>query len=308
MHARVVTVFGGSGFIGRYLVQRLAERGWRVRVAVRHPEGAAFLKPLGEVGQIKPVQANLRDASSVAAAVDGADAVVNLVGILYERGDQRFAALHGAGAGLAAEAAARAGAKRFVQVSALGADAASKASYAQTKAEGERQVRSAFPGATIVRPSVVFGPEDGFFNRFGAMAVISPVLPLIGGGLTQFQPVYVGDVAEAMARILENDDTAGRIYELGGPRVYRFRELMELVCQVTGRARRLVDIPWGLARLQGRFLQMLPKPPLTADQVRLLESDNVVSDGSLGLRELGITPTPAEVVIESYMHRYRRFG
>jgi NADH dehydrogenase len=308
MRRGLVTVFGGSGFIGRYVVERLADRGWRVRVAVRHPEAAGFLKPLGEVGQISPVYANLHDPKSVAAAVAGANAVVNLVGILFERGRQSFSSLHARGAGEVAAAAAKAGVGRFVQMSALSAAAGSKSRYAQTKAQGEAAVAGAFSGATLVRPSVVFGPEDDFFNRFGAMARLSPALPLIGGGHTRFQPVYVCDVAEAIVRIIEDPETAGRIYELGGPRVYSFRELMQLVLKVTGRSRWLAPIPCWLAMVLGAVFEWWPKPPVTRDQVRSLAYDNVVSESGLGLADLAIVPTPAEVVIETYMQRYRRVG
>ncbi len=308
MAARVITVFGGSGFIGRYLVQRLARRGWVIRVAVRHPDAALFLKPMGDVGQVTPIAASLRHQGSVQAAVAGADAVVNLVGILYQRGPQRFDAIHAEGARTVAEAAAAAGARRLVQMSALGADAASPAEYARSKAAGEAAAAAAFPGATIVRPSVVFGPEDGFFNRFAAMARFSPVLPLIGGGTTRFQPVYVGDVAEAMARMLDDDGTRGRSYELGGPQVYSFKELLELTLAAIGRRRLLLPLPFWAASLQAALLELLPTPPLTRDQVRLLRHDNVVTQGAPGLAELGITPTAAELIIPTYLDIYRIGG
>lgn len=308
MAARVITVFGGSGFIGRHLVQRLARRGWIIRVAVRHPDSALFLKPFGDVGQITPIPASLRHEGSVRAAVAGADAVVNLVGILYERGRQRFDAIHAQGARLVAETAKAAGATRLVQMSALGADSTSPADYARSKAAGEAAAATAFPGASIVRPSVVFGPEDDFFNRFAALARISPVLPLIGGGHTRFQPVYVGDVADAMVRMLESDAARGRTYELGGPRIYSFRELMELTLQATGRRRLLVPLPFWAASLQAAFFELLPKPPLTRDQVRLLQRDNVVTTGMPGLAELGITPTAAELIIPTYLDIYRVGG
>jgi NADH dehydrogenase len=304
----LVTIFGGSGFIGRYLVQRLAERGARIRVAVRRPDDGLFLKTMGEVGQIDLMQANLRDAESVARAVAGADAVVNLVGILYQSGAQRFADLHVRGAGQAAAAAAKAGVKRFVQVSAIGADPASAAEYGRTKAAGEAAVRAAFPGATVVRPSIVFGPEDDFINRFAAMARLLPALPLIGGGKTRFQPVYVGDVADAIARILDDPATAGRTYELGGPTVYTFKELMALILRETGRRRLLLPVPYPLAMLQAAILEYLPVPPLTRDQVRMLRHDNVVAAGAAGLAELGIVAKPVEGMVESYLFRFRRAG
>ncbi len=308
MAARVITVFGGSGFIGRYLVQQLARRGWIIQVAVRHPDAALFLKPLGDVGQITPIAASLRHEGSIAAAVAGADAVINLVGILYERGRQSFAEIHAEGARRGGGGARAAGAARLVQVSAIGADSASPSDYARSKAAGEAAVAAAFPGASIVRPSIVFGPEDGFFNRFAAMARVSPVLPLVGGGRTRFQPVYVGDVAEAIARIVDDSATAGRTYELGGPRVYSFRELLELMLAVVHRRRLLAPLPFWAASLQAAFLELLPVPPLTRDQVRLLQRDNVVAAGAPGLRELGIAPSAVELVIPTYLDVYRPGG
>ena len=308
MRDSLVTVFGGSGFLGRYLVARLAEAGARITVAVRDPEAAAFLKPMGEVGQVVPVQANLRHPPSIARAVEGTDAVVNLVGILYQRGRQRFAAIHGHGAELVANAAASAGAGRLIQISAIGADPEAAAEYGRSKAAGEQASRAAFPGATVVRPSIVFGPEDDFFNRFGALARYTPVLPLIGGGQTRFQPVYVGDVAAAMVAMLSDPATAGQTYELAGPRVYSFRELMLIVMRETGRRRLLVPLPFGIATLQAAFLQLLPVPPLTIDQVKMLRSDNVAAEGALGLADLGIEPTPADGILPTFMYRYRRGG
>jgi uncharacterized protein YbjT (DUF2867 family) len=310
MAGRLVTVFGGSGFIGRHLVRRLAQGGDRVRVAVRHPDSALFLKTMGDVGQVTPVQANLRDDRSVAAAVAGADAVVNLVGILYSRGKQSFSAVHHEGALRAAAAARTAGAKRFVQMSALGASSRSPAEYARTKAMGEEAVQNAFPGATIVRPSVVFGPEDGFFNRFAAMAAISPVLPVLGRPPAgpSFQPVYVGDVAAAIAKVLDDPSTAGKTYELGGPSRYSMAEIMALVLQWTGRKRIVAWMPSGLAEFQACVLGLLPVPPLTRDQLRLLDTDNVASGALPGLEALGIQPTPAEAVVPAYLDRFRRGG
>ena len=308
MAARVITVFGGSGFVGRHLVQRLARRGWLIRVAVRHPDSALFLKPLGDVGQVTPVAASLTHEGSVAAAVAGADAVVNLVGILYERGKQRFDAIHAEGARRVAAAAKAAGATRLIQMSAIGADPASPAEYGRSKAAGERAASAGFPGATIVRPSIVFGPEDGFFNRFAGLARISPALPLIGGGRTRFQPVYVGDVADAMAQMAEDPVHQGRVYELGGPRVYTFKELMELTLEVIQRKRLLLPLPFWAASLQATFLELMPVPLLTRDQVRQLERDNVVAPGALGLREFGIAPTAAELIIPTYLDVYRPGG
>lgn len=304
----IATVFGGTGFIGRYVVQRLARRGWRVRVPCRDPSKALFLKPFGVPGQIAPLFANIRDDASVAAAVAGAHVVVNLVGVLYERGRNTFEAIQHRGAGRVAAAAAAAGARSLVQVSAIGADPESPAAYARAKAAGERDVQEAFPTATILRPSIVFGPEDAFFNRFAAMAQLSPFLPLIGGGQTRFQPVYVADVADAVMRAIDMPEAKGCTYELGGPAVYTFAELMRLMLRETGRSRLLLPVPWGLARLQARVLGLLPKPPLTTDQVTLLERDNVVSEGAKTLSDLGISATPAEAILPTYMVGYRAGG
>ncbi|MEX2201691.1 MAG: complex I NDUFA9 subunit family protein [Dongiaceae bacterium] len=306
MANRSVTIFGGSGFVGRYVVQQLARRDWMIRVAARRPAQAQFLKPLGHVGQITPIAANIRDDASVAAAVAGADAVVNLVGVLYSKGRQTFETVHVDGAKRIAAAAHTAGAGRFVQISALGADANSTSDYARSKAAGEAAVREAFPAATMVRPSIVFGPEDSFFNRFAGMARIAPALPLIGGGKTRFQPVYVGDVADAVAEILDRPETAGGIYELGGPEILDFRTLMERMLAEIGRERLLVPIPFWAASLKASFLGLLPVPPLTRDQVRLLRSDNIVSGSQPGFAALGLAPTAMAAILPSYLRRYRR--
>ena len=308
MADRVVTVFGGSGFIGRHLIGRLARQGWIVRVAVRRPSRADFLKPMGDVAQVTPIRAPIQDQIAVDSAVAGADAVINLVGILYERGPQTFAAVHDRGAQAVATAAAAAGVERLVQVSALGADLHGAADYARSKGAGEAAVRAAFPNAVILRPSVVFGPEDGFFNRFAMIARLSPVLPLIGGGGTRFQPVYVGDVADAIAKCVTDPACAGRTYELGGPHVYTFKELMELLLRQIHRRRLLVPWPFALAELQAAFFELLPVPPLTRDQVRLLRRDNVVTEGALTLADLGIAATAAEVILPSYLDRHRPRG
>ena len=304
----LVTIFGGSGFIGRHLVQRMAKAGARVRVVVRDPERGAFLKPLGGPGQIVLSRGTLLDEASVAESVEGAEVVVNLVGVLYETGRQTFAAIHAEGARRVAEAARAGGAKRLLQMSAIGASIRSPALYARTKAAGEAAVREAFPRASIVRPSIVFGPEDDFFNRFAALARMTPVLPLFGGGRTKFQPVYVGDVAEAIARIVDDPNTEGKTYELGGPRVYTFREVLEIVLRETGRRRLLLPLPFWLADVQASFLQLLPKPPLTRDQVKMLARDTVVGSEALGLAELGISPTAVEEIVPTYLGRYRRSG
>jgi len=308
MATRSIAIFGGSGFVGRYIVQQLARRGWIIRVAVRRPAQALFLKPLGHVGQITPVFANVRDDASVAAAVAGCDAVINLVGILHESGRQRFDAIHVDAARRVATAARAAGVGRFIQMSALGASPDSESDYARSKAAGEAAVREAFPGATVVRPSIVFGPEDAFFNRFAGMARMSPVLPLIGFGRTRFQPVYAGDVADAFDRILEAPETAGKTYELGGPGTYSFRELMEILLAEIGRRRLLLPVPFWAAGIPATFLGLLPNPPLTNDQVRLLKTDNVVGADALGFAALGIEPSGLAAILPSYLQRYRRPG
>lgn len=307
-----VTVFGGSGFVGRHVVRALAKRGYRVRVAVRRPDLAGHLRPLGAVGQIQPVQANLRYPDSVAAAVADADYVVNLVGILLESGAQKFDAVQARGAAVVAQAARQAGAGRLVHMSAIGADAGSEAAYARSKAEGEAAVLREFPEAVIVRPSIIFGPEDDFFNRFAAMARLSPVLPLIGGGVTKFQPVFVGDVAEAIAMGVDGAMTAGKVYELGGPDVASFRECLELMLKITQRKRMLVSLPWWLAEIQGKVLGILPNPPLTHDQVLMLKSDNVVGTAAKAdkrtLAGLGISPRSMEAILPTYLIQYRERG
>ena len=308
MTTRVVTVFGGSGFIGRHLISRLAKQDWVIRIAVRHPSQANFLKPMGDVGQITPVRAPLQEQIAVETAVEGAEAVINLIGILYERVRQNFSAVHVHGAQAVAEAAKAAGAKTLIQISAIGADIHGEAEYARSKGAGEAAVKTAFPDATIIRPSIVFGPEDGFFNRFAEMARFSPVLPLIGGGGTRFQPVYVGDVADAIAACVRDPACRGKTYELGGPQVYTFKELMELLLREIRRRRLLVPWPFKLADMQAAFLERLPVPPLTRDQVKLLRSDNVVSPDALTLADLGIAPTAAEVIVPTYLDRYRPRG
>ncbi|KAF0134227.1 MAG: hypothetical protein FD152_1489 [Xanthobacteraceae bacterium] len=308
---RLVTVFGGSGFVGRHVVRALARRGFRVRVAVRRPDLAGHLQPLGAVGQIHAVQANLRYPDSVKQAVAGAEIVINCVGILYETGRQKFDSVQARGAGAVAKAAAEAGA-RLIHISAIGADAASPALYAQTKAAGEAAVLNETPDAVILRPSIVFGPEDDFFNRFAGLAQMSPALPLIGGGETKFQPVFVGDVAQAVMAAVDGRTKPGAAYELGGPSVKSFRDLMEFVLETTGRKRLLVPLPFGLARLQAKVLQLLPKPMLTVDQVELLRSDNVVSEAAKAERRtlegLGIHPQSVEAVVPTYLWRFRKQG
>jgi uncharacterized protein YbjT (DUF2867 family) len=305
MKNQLVTVFGGSGFLGRHTVRALARADYRIKVATRHPNRAFFLRPLGTVGQIDFVKCDVADADAVAQALSGADAVVNLTGILFQSG-QTFEDVQADGAANIATAAAAAGVGALVHVSAIGADTESDSTYAVTKAEGEVAVRDAFPNAVILRPSIIFGPEDGFFNKFAEMARYFPALPLIGGGKTLFQPVFVGDVAQAVLAGLSRQD--GRTYELGGPVSYSFKELMQLILRETGRKRALVPLPFGIAFLKASFLQLLPNPLLTVDQVRLLKKDNVVSATAPGLADLGIAPTSAEAVIPSYLWRYRAKG
>lgn len=303
-----VTVFGGSGFLGRYVIERLADRDSIVAVAVRDTEAAKNLKVAGQVGQISPLACNIRDADSVRSAVAGADAVVNLCGILAESGRQTFEAVHVDGAANIARAAHEAGVSRLVHISAIGANDSSASKYARSKATGERAVREAFPEATILRPSVVFGPEDGFFNLFAALSCISPALPLFGGGTTRFQPVYVCDVAAAIVAALEDEAAAGKTYELGGPEVLSFRQLMQKMLTTVRRKRMLVPLPYFIGDIEATFLGMLPNPPLTRDMMRQLRIDNVVGPGVATLADLGITPTALDAVLPGYLARYRRGG
>jgi uncharacterized protein YbjT (DUF2867 family) len=308
MQGRVVTVFGGSGFIGRYVVKRLAAKGARVRVATRDPEGAKFLKPMGAVGQVAPVKVSISQADSVKAAVDGSDAVINLIGILSQRGRQSFRMAHVEGPQTIARAAAAAGVRQMVHVSAIGASAESASAYARSKALGEDSVRSALPESVILRPSVVFGPEDDFFNRFGAMARIAPALPLIDGGRTKFQPVYVGDVADAVLAVLQSEEYSGKTYELGGPEVMNFRELLEYILSETGRKRALVPAPALFLKPLAALMELLPSPPLTRDQLILLQKDNVVDDKALKLSDLGIEATAIAAEVPDYLIRFRNQG
>jgi uncharacterized protein YbjT (DUF2867 family) len=314
-NAGVVTVFGGPGFVGRYAVRALAKSGWRVRAASRRPDLAGHLQPMGVVGQILPVQANLRYPETLARAVQGADAVVNCVGILMPSGKQSFEAVHTDGPRAMARAAREAGVKRFVHVSAIGADAKSKSVYAQSKAAGEAAVLEEFPNAVILRPSIVFGPEDQFFNRFAAMARMSPFLPLIDGGWTKFQPVFVGDLATAIAAAVDGLAKPGTIYEIGGPEVLKFRELLDRVQTYTGRKRFYLRLTPSIAKLQAALLSPLPNAlrPITVDQVRLLDKDNVVSDAAIKdgrtLRDLGVAaPTAVATVVPGYLERFKSKG
>ena len=307
MQAKQITIFGGSGFLGRHAVRALAKSGWRIKVACRHPNRAFFLRPLGQVGQIALIKCDITDPEQVLAALHGSEAAINLPGLLYPRG-QSFEDVHVAGAAHVAQAAAHLGIRALIHVSAIGAGTESQSHYAQTKTEGETRVRAAFPAATILRPSIVFGPEDQFFNKFAALARLSPALPLIGGGRTRFQPVFVGDVATAIGAALTNPEAQGRTYELGGPTIYSFRELMQIVLRETGRKRLLVPLPFWLATLKAFFLQLAPKPLLTPDQVELLRQDNVVAPTAFTLADLGIRPTTVEAEVPAYLWRFRAKG
>lgn len=299
------TIFGGSGFLGRHIVRRLAARGDIVKVAVRHPERANFLKPMGDVGQIVLIKANLQDSAAIVDAVAGSDTVINCVGLLAEAGRQRFASLHVDGVRHIAQAAEVMEVDRFIHLSAIGADPNADALYSRTKGLGEQAAREAFPNVTILRPSLVFGAEDKFFNLFAGFARWLPALPLFGGGHNKFQPVYVGDVADAVMAALNNPDTAGKTYELGGAATYSFRQLLQLMLQITGYKRALIPVPMPLAYLQALILERLPKPLLTRDQLRLLKTDNVVAAGALTLKDLGITPTALETLLPTYLAAYK---
>lgn len=309
---KVITVFGGSGFLGRHVTRALAKRGYRVRAAVRRPDLAPHLQPLGDVGQIAAVQANLRNRPSVERALVGADAAVNLVGILFEGGKQRFDAIQEFGARAVAESCKQADIP-LVHISAIGANPDSDSDYARSKGRAEMWVRDTLgEKAVIMRPSIIFGPEDNFFNQFAAMSRLSPALPLIGGGMTKFQPVYVGDVAEAIAMAIDGKLKGGTTYELGGPEVMTFKKCLEEMLKIVERKRMLVSIPWWVARIQGRVLGMMPKPLITLDQVKLLEHDNVVSQEAIAeartLEGIGIQPVTIEAILPSYLWQYREHG
>jgi NADH dehydrogenase len=308
MEQQRVTVFGGSGFVGRYAVERLADQGAVVTVAVRDPEKAKFLRTLGQVGQVAPVLANICDPASVARAVEEADAVINLVGILYKRGRQSFKSIHTDASAAIGRACTDAGVSRLVHVSAIGVQITGWSEYQRSKAAGEEALHENFSGTTILRPSIIFGPEDGFFNLFGMLARVTPVLPLYGGGTTHFQPVYVGDVAAAIVNALADVSAIGKIYELGGPAVYAFAELMEIILEQTRRKRLLVPVPFAIGEIQAFFLGLLPRPLMTRDQILLLKTDSVVSEGALTLADLGVQPTALEAIVPTYLSRHRRGG
>ncbi len=298
-HYSQMTIFGASGFIGRHFVQRVAQTGAVIRVPTRDLEKALILKPMGGPGQIAPVLCAMHSEASVAEAIGKADTVVNMIGSLYEKGRDSFQAVHVEEAARVARAARACGAKRFIHISSLAADKNCASAYGRSKAAGEDAVRAIFPEATIVRPSLVIGAEDQFFSLFAKMAKISPYLPLIGGGATQFQPVYVGDVAEAMMRVLQTPGAQGKTYALGGPQIYTFRRLMEMMLDAMRLQRRLVTVPWGIAQMLGTVMELLPCPPLTRDQVELLKTDCLVCPGKdvHTLGDLGVTPTPIETVL-----------
>ncbi|MDB5364711.1 MAG: 3-beta-hydroxy-delta(5)-steroid dehydrogenase [Rhodospirillales bacterium] len=304
----VATIFGGTGFIGRHALKKLTGSDIVIRVATRTLANAAYLRTGGAVGQVVPILVDPYDDRMLAAAIDGADVVINLVGILAERGKSTFQRVQAELPARIGAAATRAGVQRVVHISAIGADPNATSRYAATKGEGERALRAAFAAATILRPSIVFGSEDAFFNRFASMAQLSPVLPLIGGGKTRFQPVWVGDVAQAIANVVANDSTRGRIYELGGPAVHSFEELMQLLLKEICLERMLLPIPFGIAELLAKFTGWLPGAPLTADQVELLKRDNVVSPGAATLRDLDIEATSMELILPTYLDRYRKGG
>ncbi len=312
--AKLVTIFGGSGFVGRYIARRLAKDGWRVRVAVRRPNEALFVRPYGVVGQVEPVLANLRDDDSVRAAIHGAEVVVNCVGILAERGKNKFDAVQAEGAGRVAQIATEEGVARMVHVSAIGADLDSNSDYARSKAEGEALVLEGFPQAMILRPSIIFGAEDQFFNRFAAMTRMGPILPVVGAE-TRFQPVYVDDVAQAAVMGVEGTAKPG-IYELGGPDIHTFRELMQQMLDVIRRRRLILNMPffvasimgWGFDLMQTVTLGLIPNGVLTRDQVRNLRNDNLVSEDAMGFADLGIEPTAMEAVLDDYLWPFRPDG
>jgi uncharacterized protein YbjT (DUF2867 family) len=306
----IITLFGGTGFLGRHIVQALAKTGAQIRIATRSPASAYFLKPCGDVGQITPVSCNLHDAASVARALAGSTHVINLVGILFESGRiSTFDNLHHLAAQRIAQAAGEAGVRQLIHVSAIGASAQAASNYARSKAAGEAAVRRAFVDAIILRPSLVFGPEDDFFNRFARMARLSPLLPLVMGGKTRFQPVYVGDIAQAILKLVsctEVQKHAGKTFELAGPQIMTFRALLELMLQITGRERSFMPLPAPIAKAIGVFGALCPTPPLTVDQVRSLAEDNVASGGLPGLADLGVAPTAMGGILPLYLAQYRK--
>lgn len=308
----MVVIFGGSGFLGRHVAQRLARLGYAIRIGIRRPNNALFLKPMGRVGQIELIAADIRHTKACARLMEGVDAVVNLVGILRESGEQRFDEIHGHAPGRLAEQAASMGVSSFVQISALGSDEKSPAHYGRSKSLGEKLVQKAIPEAIILRPSIIFGPEDDFFNRFAAMAMLSPFLPLFGGGTTRFQPIFVGDVAEAIVLSLEQDSSKGKVFELGGAEVLSFHELLKLLLEIIERRRLLLPIPFPLAVVLAACIGWLPNAPFTLDQLRMLHSDSVVTPDAVcqnrDCQFFGIDPYPLGAVLPSYLARFRQSG
>lgn len=311
LNGKLVTVFGGSGFVGRHVVRALIKRGYRVRAAVRRPDLAGHLQPLGAVGQVHAVQANLRYGDSVRKALEGADAFINLVGILHESGKQSFEAVQAEGARTIAEAARDLGVSTSVHMSAIGANSEAASSYARSKGVGEVAMRDIIPETVILRPSVIFGPEDDFFNKFASMARFFPVLPLVGAE-TKFQPVFVGDVAEAAAKAIDGAVRHGQIYELGGPEVYSFRDMMKYMLAVINRPKAVIDTPMPIARIQAFFLGLMPNPLLTSDQLKLLRQDNIVSDEAIAekrtFEEFDVSPQHLTAILPTYLWRFRPHG
>lgn len=304
---KLATVFGGTGFVGRQIVRELAKKGYTVKVASRVPERAFFLRTAGVVGQIVPFACDYKNPTSIAGAVRGSSVVVNCIGILYERRKGDFKRVQAELPRVIAETCASEGVRSFVHISIPNIEQDSS-QYAKTKLEGERAIMSAFPAAVILRPSVIFGADDNFFNKFAKLARIMPVLPLIGGGKTKFQPVYVGDVADAAIIAAHNPAAAGRIFELAGPETLTFREIYEMLFRYTGRTRPMINLPWGVAKVQACFMSMLPSPLLTPDQVESLKTDYVIANGALKLEDLGITPTAPETILPTYLETYRPGG
>jgi uncharacterized protein YbjT (DUF2867 family) len=308
MKQKRVTIFGGSGFLGRYVVELLADQGAIITVAVRDVEKAKFLKPLGQVGQITPIKTNARNKADLAKAVENADIVINLIGILYKQGQQTFEKMHINIPQILSRLSTEAGVDSLLQVSAIGANQSAVSEYLRTKGEGEKAIYKNFPGAIILRPSVIFGPEDKFFNLFGSLSRISPILPLYGNGKTFFQPIYVRDVASAIVGALSTSSSKGKTYEIGGPHVYSYTELMKIVLHNTRRRCLLLPVPFLIGEIQGRIMDLMPKPLLTYDQMLSLKADNIVSENAFNLSDLGIQPTAVETIIPTYLSRYRKGG
>ena len=306
MEQRIVTIIGGTGFVGKYVVKRLAAAGYTLRVIARHADAALSLKTSGSVGQVVLVNGNITDPASLVGKIEDSYAIINLAGILFESGKQSFSHVHAQGAEKLAQMARAAHVERFIHLSALAVDQAHTSTYARTKLLGEKAILNAFPGATILRPSVIFGPEDNFFNQFAAMAGIAPALPLFGNGTTRFQPIYVGDVAAAVESCLNRFDTIGQTYELGGPEIYTFREILEYILLTIGKSRPLIPVPLALAAVAGMGCQWLPRPPFTRDQIELLKYDNIVSKNAKKCADLGIRPNAVEMIVPTYLSRFHR--